>query len=36
MTDMVAKAVNGMPTKRAMDWAQEQIALAIKGQMKKG
>jgi len=34
MTDMVAKAVNGMPTKRAMDWAQEQIALAVKGQLK--
>jgi multiple sugar transport system substrate-binding protein len=36
MADMVAKAINGMPTKRAMDWAQEQIALAVKGQMKKG
>ncbi len=36
MADMVAKAVNGMPTKRAMDWAQEQVALAIKGQLKVG
>ena len=34
MADMVAKAVNGMPTKRAMDWAQEQVALAVKGQLK--
>ena len=36
LADMVAKAVNGMPTKRAMDWAQEQVALAIKGQLKVG
>jgi len=36
MADMVAKAVNGMPTKRAMDWAQEQVTLAIKGQLKVG
>ena len=36
MADMVAKAVGGMPTKRAMDWAQEQIARAIKGQLKVG
>ena len=34
LPDMVAKAVNGMPTKRAMEWAQEQIALAVKGQLK--
>jgi hypothetical protein len=33
---MVAKAVNGMPTKRAMDWAQEQVVLAVKGQLKVG
>jgi hypothetical protein len=25
-----------MPTKRAMDWAQEQVALAVKGQLKVG
>jgi len=25
-----------MPPKRAMDWAQEQIALAVKGQLKVG
>jgi multiple sugar transport system substrate-binding protein len=36
LADMVAKAVNGMPTKRAMDWAQDQVALAVKGQMKAG
>ncbi len=36
MADMVAKAVGGMPTKRAMEWAQEQIARAIKGQLKVG
>jgi hypothetical protein len=36
MADMIAKAVNGMPTKRAMEWAQGQIALAVKGQLKAG
>jgi len=36
LPDMVAKAVNGMPTKRAMDWAQDQVALAVKGQLKAG
>ena len=36
MADMVAKAINGMPTKRAMAWAQDQVALAIKGQLQKG
>lgn len=36
MVDMVAKAINGMPTKRAMDWGQEQVALAVKGQLKAG
>src|SRR5215475_1967323 len=34
MADMVAKAVNGMPTKRAMEWGQDQVALAVKGQLK--
>jgi multiple sugar transport system substrate-binding protein len=34
--NMVAKAVNGMPTKRAMAWGQEQVALAVKGQLKAG
>ena len=36
MADMVAKAINGMPTKRAIDWAEQQVALAIKGQLKAG
>ena len=36
MPDMVAKAVNGMPTKRVMEWAQEQVVLAVKGQLKAG
>jgi hypothetical protein len=31
---MVAKAVNGMPTKRAMEWGQDQVAQAVKGQLK--
>jgi multiple sugar transport system substrate-binding protein len=34
MPDMVAKAVNGMPTKRAMEWGQDQVAQAVKGQLK--
>jgi len=29
-----AKAVNGMPTKRAMEWAQEQVVQAVRGQLK--
>ena len=36
MADMVAKAVNGLPVKRAMEWAQDQIARAVKGQLKVG
>jgi hypothetical protein len=32
--DMVAKAINGMPVRRAMQWAQDQIVLALKGQLK--
>ena len=36
MADMVAKAINGMPTKRAMEWCQDQIARAVKGQLKVG
>jgi multiple sugar transport system substrate-binding protein len=34
LPDMVAKVVNGMPTARAMAWGQDQIALALKGQLK--
>jgi hypothetical protein len=33
MTDMVAKAVNGMPTKRAMAWAEDQVKLAVQGKL---
>ncbi len=31
---MVAKAIAGMPTKRVMDWAQEQVVQAVKEQLK--
>ncbi len=34
LPDMVAKAIGGMPTKRAMEWAQTQIVAAVKGQLK--
>jgi multiple sugar transport system substrate-binding protein len=34
LPDMVAKAVNGMPVKRAMEWAQDQVAQAVKGHLK--
>ena len=34
LPDMVAKAVNGMPTKRAMEWGQDHVAQAVKGQLK--
>jgi multiple sugar transport system substrate-binding protein len=34
LPDMVAKAINGMPTKRAMEWAHTQVIAALKGQLK--
>ena len=34
LPDMVAKAVNGMPTKRAMAWGEEQVKLAVQGKLK--
>ena len=34
LPDMVAKAIAGMPTKRVMEWAQEQVVQAVKGQLK--
>ena len=34
LPDMVAKAVNGMPTKRAMAWAEDQVRLAVQGKLK--
>ena len=36
MADMIAKSVNGMPAKRAMEWAEQQVVLAVKGQLKAG
>jgi len=36
LPDMVAKAINGMPTKRAMEWARDQVVQALKGQLKAG
>ena len=27
------EAINGMPTKRAMEWAQTQVVQALKGQL---
>ena len=34
LPDMIAKAVNGMPTRRCMEWAQDQVVQAVKGQLK--
>jgi len=34
LPDMVAKAINGMPTKRAMAWAEDQVKLAVQGKLK--
>jgi multiple sugar transport system substrate-binding protein len=34
LPDMVAKAINGMPAKRAVEWAQAQVVQALKGQLK--
>src|SRR5207237_9637109 len=33
LPDMVAKAVNGMPTKRAMDWGQGEVKVAVQGKL---
>ena len=33
LPDMVAKAVGGMPTKRAMAWCEEQVKLAVQGKL---
>jgi multiple sugar transport system substrate-binding protein len=33
LPDMVAKAINGMPTKRAIAWAEEQVKLAVQGKL---
>ena len=34
LPDMLAKAINGMPTRRAMEWAHEQVALAVRGKLR--
>ena len=34
LPDMVAKAIHGMPTRRAMEWAQDQVVQATRGQLK--
>lgn len=36
MADMIAKAINGMPTKRAVEWGEQQVIAAVKGQLKAG
>ena len=30
---MIAKALGGMPTARAMAWAEEQVRLALQGRL---
>ena len=36
LPDMISKAINGMPTRRAMEWAQEQVMQGVRGQLKAG
>ena len=36
LPDMIAKAISGMPTKRAIEWAEGEVLLAVKGQLKAG
>jgi multiple sugar transport system substrate-binding protein len=33
LPDIVAKAVNGMPTKRALAWGEDQVRLALQGKL---
>ena len=33
LPDMVAKAINGMPTKRAIAWGEDQVKLAVQGKL---
>ncbi|MGH7332440.1 MAG: ABC transporter substrate-binding protein [Candidatus Rokuibacteriota bacterium] len=35
LPDIVAKAINGMPTKRALAWGEDQVKLAVQGKLKK-
>src|SRR6266436_3014206 len=34
LPDMVSKTIQGMPVKRVMEWGQEQVVQAVKGQLK--
>jgi multiple sugar transport system substrate-binding protein len=34
LPDIVAKAINGMPTRRALAWGEEQVRLAVQGKLK--
>jgi glycyl-tRNA synthetase beta subunit len=34
LPDMVAKVIQGMPVKRVMEWGQDQVAQAVRGQLK--
>jgi multiple sugar transport system substrate-binding protein len=34
LPDIVAKAINGMPTRRALVWGEDQIRLAVQGKLK--
>ena len=36
LPDMVSKAITGMPTRRVMEWAQEQVMQGVRGQLKAG
>ena len=33
LPDIVAKAINGMPTKRALAWGEDQVKLALQGKL---
>jgi multiple sugar transport system substrate-binding protein len=33
LPDMVAKAIHGLPTERAMAWAEDQVKLAVQGKL---
>jgi len=33
LPDMIAKALGGMPTARAMAWAEDQVRLALQGRL---
>ena len=34
LPDIVAKAINGMPTKRALAWGEDQVKLALQGKLR--